>query len=197
MAHHQKLQESFRSSEVGAAFLPTSPCAPSPLNWSAAADERPLLGGSGGKVLSIHLQTAEPPKLTQLDGRAALHRRSGRAAPRGDGAAGAAREWGTAGHSSVAPAAWGGTLREPSAPLLSLLPPEARGIAFRLRREGGKPRRCITYAYLCVYFRCREHRKRGKALRFPPFPVPPPPPLCYGRKIRQDLSECRKIAVGT
>lgn len=122
MAHHQKLQESFRSSEVGAAFLPTSPCAPSPLNWSAADDERPLLGGSGGKVLSIHLQTAEPPKLTQLVGRAALHRRSGRAALRWDGAAGAAREWGTAGHRSVGPAAGGHRGRPPHLFFLSFLP---------------------------------------------------------------------------
>lgn len=37
MAHHQKnFKRSFRSSEVGAGLLPTSPWAPSPLNWRAA-----------------------------------------------------------------------------------------------------------------------------------------------------------------
>lgn len=163
MAHHQKLQESFRSSEVGAAFLPTSPCAPSPLNWSAAADERPLLGGSGGKVLSIHLQTAEPPKLTQLDGRAALHRRSGRAAPRGDGAAGAAREWGTAGHSSVAPAAGGGHRGSPPHLFfLSFLPKLAGSLSGCAGREESRAAALHTRIY--VYIFGAESTERGEKL---------------------------------
>lgn len=66
MAHHQKnFKRSFRSSEVGAGLLPTSPWAPSPLNWRAAVVllmsslcSGKAEGVCGGKdLLSIHLQT--------------------------------------------------------------------------------------------------------------------------------------------